>query len=214
MYEHVIQDNAFYRVVKDVILMRMQKVILFDFFGVICPDIGKAILMSQSRERAHKKSMLYKLHATYTELSKRVQKSFTHGAPVPLDAVPVSQDTMGDIDCVDPEMLTLIRELKRLGHRIGIASNANHAWIHAILAKDDVSKLFEHIVISSSVGFIKPDERFFVKICDAFQCSTDDCILVDDNAYNVESAQRFGMHGIRYTSMAKLRTELMHLGVL
>ena len=192
----------------------MRKVILFDFFGVICPDIGKAILLSQSRERAHKKSMVYKLHSTYANISEKVRTSFVHDGKVRKDLTPIANDTMGDIDCVDPEMLILIRELKRQGHRIGIASNANHAWIHAILAKDEVAKLFEHIVISSSVGFIKPDERFFVKVCDAFECSTGDCILVDDNAYNVEAAQRFGMHGIRYTGIANLRTELMHLGVL
>lgn len=55
---------------------------------------------------------------------------------------------------------------------------------------------------------------FYRTRMDAFQCSTGDCVLVDDNAYNVESAKRFGMQGIRYTGIANLRTELMHLGVL
>lgn len=186
--------------------MYMQKVILFDFFGVVCPDIGKALLVSQARKRAQQRTMLYKMRHAYKYVYDSVrQNKIIHDEKKP---------DIQEVDCLDPEMITLIRELKAAGHRIGIASNANQTWIHSILSKGGITDVFENILISSSVGFIKPDERFFVKICDAFQCGTQDCVLIDDNAYNIEAAQRFGMSGIRYTNIANLRTELMHMHVL
>jgi len=56
---------------------------------------------------------------------------------------------------------------------------------------------FDNHFVSHLTGRIKPDSDAFEHVVDSLGCLPAQVLFLDDNALNVEAAQRFGMHAIR-----------------
>jgi 2-haloacid dehalogenase len=73
---------------------------------------------------------------------------------------------------------------------------------------------FRGILVSGEVGVIKPDPRIFALLVDRFAVEPQRTVYIDDVEANVAAAQRFGLHGIHFTTAAALREELVGVGLL
>ena len=61
---------------------------------------------------------------------------------------------------------------------------------------------------------IKPDPRIFALLIERFAVEPQRAVYIDDVEANVAAARPFGIHAIHFTTPAKLREELVGLGLL
>jgi 2-haloacid dehalogenase len=73
---------------------------------------------------------------------------------------------------------------------------------------------FRGILVSGEVGLIKPDPRIFTLLIERFAIEPQRAVFVDDVEANAAAVLPFGIHAIHFTTPAKLREELVRLGLL
>jgi len=92
------------------------------------------------------------------------------------------------------QALETLRELKRHGYRLGIVSNWD-SRLPGLLDGFGIAPLIEQIVISSQVGFEKPDPRIFQEIQSRFGLEPGAMLHVGDSEFHdVEPARKLGWH--------------------
>jgi FMN phosphatase YigB (HAD superfamily) len=105
-------------------------------------------------------------------------------------------------------------------HKLYILSNWDPDSFRSLYNSQEFKKILayvnpENIIISGSIGAIKPHTsvyEYFIKKC---KVNPRDCILIDDQHENIESAKRSGMHGIHLENgnYRKLKRHLKALQV-
>ena len=107
----------------------------------------------------------------------------------------------------------LVRELKELGYRIYLLSNASLRQ-HAYWPRVPASRYFDGTFISADVKVIKPQPEIFQLFLDSFRLDAAECVFIDDSNYNIEGALNSGMSGIVfYGDMGEVRAKLREAGV-
>ena len=96
--------------------------------------------------------------------------------------------------------------LRTLGqrYRLALISNyPNSASILDSLAKIGLTEMFEAIVISGTVGYVKPHPRPFEVTLEQLRLAPGDCVYVGDNwLADVQGAKRIGMQAIHTSQYA------------
>ncbi len=74
----------------------------------------------------------------------------------------------------------------------------------------------DNILISGDIGTLKPHKSIYEHFIKKYKVTPTDCILIDDQRENIESAQKNGMHGIllEKRNYKKLKRHLQDLYVL
>jgi putative hydrolase of the HAD superfamily len=104
-----------------------------------------------------------------------------------------------DIFTPNDAMAVAIRDLKRRGLRLVLASNTNalhHDWFARSYAST-LSPLDAH-VLSYQVGSRKPEPAFFAACLTAAQCAPAQCLYVDDRDDFVTAGRELGLNGLVY----------------
>lgn len=70
---------------------------------------------------------------------------------------------------------------------------------------------FEHIFVSSEIGFRKPDESAFAHVCAQIEHAPEDVLFLDDAAENVSGARESGLAVRHVTSEQAVRDALQSL---
>lgn len=118
-----------------------------------------------------------------------------------------------DIFTVHHDVVATWRQLKKT-HQFCLLSNTNVLHIEYLKPKQDFWDIFDHLILSYEVGYVKPQEEIFqaaVKKCGADPAS---CVFVDDIDRYVEAARRAGLTAIQFQSPAQLRVDLAALGLV
>ena len=101
-------------------------------------------------------------------------------------------------------------ELSRLseeGYRLGVISNWDKTAV-PLLDLHGLTPLFENIIISSEVGFEKPDTEIFKIALDRASVSVEDCLYVGDNYYDDGiGSRKAGMDFVIINSFGTLGVE-------
>lgn len=113
----------------------------------------------------------------------------------------------------NPEMLEIIRELKRAGLVIYAMSNISAPdWeVLSTKATPDEWALFNHTFTSAAAGERKPNIGFFKHVIEEAKIDPSSTIFVDDKLENVLTARSFGMHGIVFDDQSKVIQKLKNL---
>jgi len=82
-----------------------------------------------------------------------------------------------------PFAVEVLDELKSKGYRLGIISNWDSS-ARAIIEKHGFDRFFELIVISSEIGWEKPDVEIFNRAVDRAGAAPEQSIYVGDNYYD------------------------------
>lgn len=88
-----------------------------------------------------------------------------------------------------------VKKCKSAGYRMYVLSNACQLFYEYFPRRFD-AKLFDGIMVSSTVRLIKPDPRIYELLCSTYDLKPEECVFIDDRADNVEAAQGVGMRGI------------------
>lgn len=108
---------------------------------------------------------------------------------------------------VDDELMGLVAALSER-YRIGLLSNSSQASAKSILEAAGRIELFDEIIISSEVGFSKPQIEIFELALKRLGTKPEETVFVDDNPIHVEAAKSIGIISILYQNPAALKSEL------
>lgn len=103
-----------------------------------------------------------------------------------------------------------LKELKDKGYNIYILSD---------LSIDSYNynkqfKFFDYItggVYSFEIGTTKPNKNNYKVLLEKYSLIPEETIFIDDRLNNIEAANDFGIHGIQFTTLNKVKEEINKL---
>jgi len=190
----------------------MIKAIVFDFFGVVCPDLlwswlGKTYKDLES-QRDFFQNLTNQLDRGRMDEATFVQKIAEKTGFASETILPQIHKEFG----LDEELLELIAQLKNK-YKIGLMSNARAGILRKMLEEHNLYKYFDEVVISSEIGFIKPEKEFFEEALKKLNLHKEEIIFVDDRERNILAAESLGIKSFVYTSVEKLKLDLDKEGI-
>ena len=72
---------------------------------------------------------------------------------------------------------------------------------------------FEGIVVSGEERLAKPDEQIYLLLLERYGLSGEECLFIDDNAWNIKAARALGFHTLHLKGNVRLKEELILLGI-
>jgi putative hydrolase of the HAD superfamily len=113
----------------------------------------------------------------------------------------------------NPAMVAWQLAIKERGLRTAILSNMSDnvlgnierefAWIHR----------FDVLVWSCQVGLAKPDPAIYRHTLDELGSRLEETLFIDDRQENVEAARALGIQAIQYSTIERLRADLIAAGL-
>lgn len=121
-----------------------------------------------------------------------------------------------------PEMLggaidgtvEILAQLHRDGVPLHAISNWSAETFPVAVERYPFLSLFDVVIVSGERKIAKPDPAIFELFLEEAGLQAKDCVFIDDNADNIDTASRLGFHAIRFRDPATLRETLQSLGVL
>lgn len=191
----------------------MIKALIFDFAGVIGGDgfwqwlLDRQDLLFQKKEKFEELALsAARGEITSLRLVERLAQETGES----------ERDVWNGITekcAINTELVAWIRTIKPV-YKTALLTNFSHDWLEKILADNELSDLFDPLVISSRVKKIKPEPEVFQIMLDLLHLSAEETIFIDDRLGNVEAAKRLKMHALLFDSNDKLQTDLKTLGIL
>jgi len=96
---------------------------------------------------------------------------------------------------IKKEMIPLVKQLKAMGYRLFLASNASIRF-YEYQETIEALKSFEGILISAQIHQIKPRLAFYEALLLRFHLEPGSCLLIDDLSDNILGAAQAGIEGI------------------
>jgi FMN phosphatase YigB (HAD superfamily) len=110
------------------------------------------------------------------------------------------------------DLLAYVQNLRKT-YKVALVSNIGVDSIQHYFSGDEQRQLFDAVVLSSSVGMIKPHPEIFEYTCEKLGVDVSETVMVDDLAENCEGAREAGLQAIVYESLPQLQADLAELGV-
>ena len=184
----------------------MEKVILFDFFGVISSEVSPIFFkryFNEEEAKIVKEEIMSKgdkgelnEEEIYDLIAKRVNET-------PLK---VKEDFKKLIH-INYELVNYIKELKK-EYKIYLLSNAVSSFLRRILKENNLYELFNEVYISGEIKLIKPYKEYFNYVIEKENLDPSMCIMIDDNKKNIEGAISCNLNGIVFTNNKDLKEKL------
>lgn len=191
-------------------------VLLFDVGGVLSHEVISVKLRRLARRHGVPLDRLFELSRRLrprADLGEISDPEFWETILTRAGAHPTPEDASMDgyLTSID-DTLDLVRRLH--GHvRLAILSNDSRemgAQRRALFGFDD---LFDPILISSSLGVIKPQPEIYALAVERLGVPAEQILFIDDLKANVVAAREAGMQAWRFTGAAALAEEIGRRGV-
>ncbi len=126
-----------------------------------------------------------------------------------------SPQTLADSQIPINSMVRLAQKLKKSGYQLFALSNWDSQSFE-ILYKNhpEIFKLFDGILISGQEKIGKPSQEFYQALLAKHNLNPSDCIFIDDEQQNIQTAQNLGIQSILCHTSHNVIEELITLGVL
>lgn len=103
----------------------------------------------------------------------------------------------------DPNLINFIREKKTQGSKIGVLSNVAQYQFDQFFSKKEQEELFDFLVFSGEVGFLKPSQEIFEIAIHRANVPPKDIYFFDDSYMNIEAAKKIGLNGVLYQNWSE-----------
>lgn len=110
-------------------------------------------------------------------------------------------------DQLDYALVDQIRTLKQR-YTTAILSNYMSVLREQVENQWKIGDAFDHLIISSEVGVMKPDPRIYQIALKKTGCQPHEAVFLDDFIQNVEGAQNVGMHAILFKNPQQALADL------
>lgn len=190
----------------------MYKLILFDFYGVFCPDLATEWfkqMMPDYRKHLAAFNALCDL-SNKGELSRegfREELSRLTGVPVGEISAGINKRMSAN-----QSLVQFAWQLKRR-YKLGLLSNAQKGRIEQIVVDYGMEDLFDELIISAEIGVVKPHKGIFEYALNKFAVAPAEAVFIDDRQSNVDAASRYGIASVLFIDTTTLAVQLEALGV-
>jgi putative hydrolase of the HAD superfamily len=97
-----------------------------------------------------------------------------------------------------PDAIEVMSTLKQSGISVGLITNFDHyPHVRDLLKRLELNSLLDVTVISSEVGFDKPDRRIFQHALSQLNVAAGDAVHVGDDQVDIDGALGVGMRAVR-----------------
>lgn len=171
---------------------------IFDSFTAFCEtegiaaDVFRSVMTGAARREGSPFAMVETGALTEEQFDEAVAKLLTDACGKPVAATGLKQ-RMFALVRPDEAMWAAVRAARAAGIRTGLLSNS---WGGRDYPIDELSGIFDDILISAQVGLRKPDPKIYLLAADRIGAPASACVFVDDFSVNVEGAETVGMKGV------------------
>ena len=183
------------------------KAVFFDYFGVISSE-GYWQLVKEDKN----------VGGNFADLAERMNSGALSWAGFVQKIAELTQQSPEDVqhfyqsERINPEVMALADALH--GRYVtGIITNASQEFFAPLVEQGHLQATFDHCVVSSQIGFVKPDPRIYQLACQQAGVEPEEAVFIDDIARNVDGAIRVGMRGLLFSDVARLKLDLAKIGV-
>ncbi len=113
---------------------------------------------------------------------------------------------------VDPEMFSLVDELKKKQVRVALLSNIDDRYI-SLIRKYGFYDPFEPCFLSGEIGLSKPDPEIYERFLQEIGLPPHKIVFIDDSQENVDAAKKLGIDAILFQSPGQIKEELKARGL-
>ena len=108
----------------------------------------------------------------------------------------------------------ILKQLKQAGYPLYGFSNWSAETFPFAREKYDFFDLFDDMVISGAVGFVKPEPEIYRILLEKVGRPAEECLFIDDSLPNINQANTMGFATIHFKSPVQLETDLKLLGLI
>jgi putative hydrolase of the HAD superfamily len=142
-------------------------------------------------------------------------EKFARDANLPLSASDLAELLRQDAlmwTTQDPAMVAWQRKLKESGVRTAILSNMGDSVLENIKREFRWIDDFDVLVWSFQLHMAKPDPAIFRYVLKELDTRPEETLFIDDKLINVEAARALGMKAVEFTTVERLRDDLVAAG--
>lgn len=143
-------------------------------------------------------------------------RNFVRDAGIHLDGSSVEELNLLDAlhwTTQNPAMLAWQLELKKRGLLTGILSNMGDSVLASLEKHFDWLPRFDVLVWSFQLGLIKPDPAIYRHLLSKLGTRPEETLFIDDRHVNVEAARALGIRAMEFTTLEKLRDDMIASGL-
>ena len=188
------------------------KLLIFDMGGVVCenadvvPSIAAHLEISEDRfyELAGQMNLKLLFCGLISEGEFWQRFSRNYGRPVNQDLWKVFFHPR-----LNGKVVKVIKSL-RYNSRVVVGTNTIDSH-YEFLTEMGWYRIFDALYASNKMHVLKPYPEFYQRILSAESCTPGETLLIDDTEENVASARAMGLHGILFSNVSDLRSQLASL---
>jgi len=113
---------------------------------------------------------------------------------------------------IKPEMLAWHERLKERGLQTAILSNMGDSVMESILEKFAWVNDFDVLIWSYQHRVVKPDAEIYQLLLEKLGTAPEETLFLDDKLENIEAARSMGIQGLQFSTVERLRQDLITLG--
>jgi 2-haloacid dehalogenase len=110
--------------------------------------------------------------------------------------------------------IAILKKLKQAGYPLYGFSNWSAETFPSVREKHGFFDLFDDMVISGAVGYVKPEPEIYQIMLDKIGRAAKECLLIDDSLPNIIQANKIGFVTVHFQSPPELEKEIIQLGLL
>ena len=136
-------------------------------------------------------------------------------AKLNLDAAAIDELNLWDArmwTVQNPAMLAWQKQLKERGLRTAILSNMGDTVLANIEREFDWLPQFDVLVWSYQHNMAKPDPAIYKLTLDRLETKPEETLFIDDKQPNIDAAHALGIVGILFTTVERLREQIIEQG--
>lgn len=192
----------------------MYRVIIFDFFGVFCPDVSHVWFEKHVPDHVEKLAKFDEI-CTESDYGRLSRDGFYRevGALTGIPTEEVGEGIDSEIR-TNTDLLEYVQRLRDKGFKIACLSNGTHEWTLQVIDDYRFGHLFDRVFLSSDIGIVKPDAGIFEFVLNKLDVTPDEVIFVDDRQANISAAEALGIRSIIFTTTAEFIREFETINLI
>jgi HAD superfamily hydrolase (TIGR01509 family) len=103
------------------------------------------------------------------------------------------ENTLIEAQPVLPGAVQYLHDARRLGYKVGLASNSPSDWVRRHLGRLGLLDCFDCLCTSDFVKHIKPDPELYLNALHALEIVAGEAIALEDSLIGVQAARRAGI---------------------
>jgi HAD superfamily hydrolase (TIGR01509 family) len=107
-----------------------------------------------------------------------------------------------------PGVEDYLYDARRLGLKIGIASNSPSQWVNKYLARLGLQDRFDYISTSDDVPYLKPDPALYLSALDGLGVGAREAFALEDSPLGIRSAKAAGLYCVVVPNVLTRRLDL------